>query len=70
LANRKRKLSFMVPDIVPVITTARDTMPRDITGDPTDIGTTSVPIGGTGTGGITAGIGIEKPVGTVISNGD
>ena len=49
----------MALDIDPAITTVRDTMLRDITGDPTDIVTTVALIGGTGTGGTTAGIGIE-----------
>jgi len=52
----------MVPDIDPAITTARGTMLRDITGDLTGIVTTGDRIGGTGTGGITAGIGIELKI--------
>jgi len=49
----------MAPDIGPAITTVRDTMLRDITGDRTGIDTTADRIGGTGIGGVTAGIGIE-----------
>jgi hypothetical protein len=49
----------MVPDIDPAITTARGTMLRGITGDLTGIVTMAALIGVTGTGGTTAGIGIE-----------
>jgi hypothetical protein len=65
-ANRRPKFRWlslvpriMVPDIDPAITTARGTMLRGITGDPTGIVTIAALIGGTGTGGTTAGIGIE-----------
>jgi hypothetical protein len=51
----------MAPAIDPATITARGIMLRDITGDPADIVTTADLIGGTDTGGITAGIGIEIP---------
>jgi hypothetical protein len=53
-------LRIMAPAIDPATITARGTMLRDITGDPADIVTTGDLIGGTDTGGITAGIGIER----------
>jgi hypothetical protein len=49
----------MAPAIDPVTTTVLGTMLRDIIGDPTDIVTIADLIGGTDTGGITAGIGIK-----------
>ncbi len=50
----------MVPGIIPATTMGRDIMLLDTIGDLTGMCTTGVPIGGTGTGGITAGTGIEK----------
>jgi hypothetical protein len=52
--------SIMVPGIIPATTMGRDIMLLDTIGDLTGMRTTGVPIGGTGTGGITAGTGIEK----------
>ena len=50
----------MFPWVFPVRSImVQDTMLQDITGDLTDTGTTGVPIGATGTGGITAGTGIK-----------
>jgi hypothetical protein len=43
------------------ITMARDIMLPGTIGDLTGIRTIAVPIGGTGTGGITAGTGIDRP---------
>jgi hypothetical protein len=45
--------------MLPVIITARGTMLPDIIGVLTGIDITGAPTGGTGTGGIAAGIGIE-----------
>ena len=51
--------SFMAPGTIRVITMVRDITRLDIIGDLPGMRTTGVPIGGTGTGGITAGTGIE-----------
>ena len=53
----------MALDIDPAITTVRDTMLRDITGDLTDTVITDDPIGGTDTGDTTAGTGIKSTAG-------
>jgi hypothetical protein len=49
--------------MLPVIITGRDTTLPDIIGVLTGIDTTAAPTGGTGIGGITAGIGIEMALG-------
>jgi hypothetical protein len=52
--------SFMGLGTILVTSMARGIMLLDIIGGLTVIHTTGVPIGGTGTGGVTAGTGIER----------
>ena len=50
----------MAPDTILVPIMGRDIMPLGTIGGPLDMRTTGVPIGGTGTGEITGGIGIDS----------
>jgi hypothetical protein len=52
----------MAPDTTLVPIMGRDIMPPGTIGGLLDMGTTGVPIGGTGTGEITDGIGIDSAI--------